>query len=123
MSAMQDPLRPDADAEEVESPLREAPLPELEAGPDFLAGVQSKLHTRSGGKFYRSRWSTTPMATIVQIVSLAMLLVIVLIWLLSGPITSLGPDEGGTAAGQGEGELERPPVRIRIQGPEPASPE
>jgi hypothetical protein len=124
MSAMHDPVRRDAtDPEEGESPLREAPLTEMEPGSDFLAGVQSKLHTRSGGKFYRSRWSATSMSTVVQIVSLAMLLVIVLIWLLSGPVKDLGPDQGGPAVGQGDGELERPPVRIRIQGPEPASPE
>jgi hypothetical protein len=124
MSAMHDPVRrDDADPAEGQSPLQEAPLPEIEPGPDFLAGVQSKLHTRSGGKFYRSRWSTTSMSTVVQIVSLAMLLLSVLIWLLSGPVVSLGPDQGGPAAGQGDGELDRPPVRIRIQGPEPGSPD
>ena len=74
MSAMQDPSRRDdgdhveakADADEGASLLRSAaPLPELEPGPDFLAGVQKKLHVRSGGKFYRSRWSTSPMSVTV----------------------------------------------------------
>lgn len=132
MSAMQDPSRSDdgdlaeadADADDGASLLRStAPLGEIDPGPDFLAGVQKKLHVRSGGKFYRSRWSTSPMSVTVQIVSLAMLLVIVLIWLFSGPVKDLGPDRGAPAAGQGEGQPQRQPVKIRIQGPEPASPE
>jgi hypothetical protein len=89
-----------------------AKLPEIEPPPDFLAGVQAKIHKRSGGKFYRSRWATSPMSTLVQIVSLAMLLAIVLIWLLSSPVRGLGPDTAAPDGGQGL----RPPVKIQSSG-------
>lgn len=124
MTAMSDPARTQpGDDDEGDALLRRAALAELEPDPDFLAGVQSKIHTRSGGKFYRTRWATSPMSIAVQIVSLAMLLVIILVWLLSGPVKDLGPDRGPGAAPSNDEELQRPPVRIRIQGPEPASPE
>ena len=117
MSSMQDPVADDRDDEdETAALLRKAALPEVAPPPDFLADVQAKIHKRSGGKFYRSRWATSPMSTTVQLISLLMLLVIVLIWLLAGPVRDLGPDRGGGA------QDERPPVKIRIQGPEPGSP-
>jgi len=121
MSAMADPLpeRDDSDErDEVDGPPVTARLGEVEPPPDFLAGVQAKIHKRSGGKFYRSRWSTSPASTLVQIVTLAMLLVIVLIWLFAGRMRDLGPDRAGAAPDeQGQpGETPRPPVKIRSSG-------
>jgi hypothetical protein len=118
MSAMSDPKRTDDDEDAI---LRGGGLPELDPGPDFLAGVQTKIHTRSGGKFYRSRWATSPMSVGVQIVSLAMLLVIILVWLLSGPVNNLEADRPARPDVE---ESQRPiEVKIRSQGPEGASSE
>lgn len=115
MSAMSDPAeKRDDDVDEAGALLRKAALPEVEPPPDFLADVQKKLHKRSGGKFYRSRWSTSPLSTTTQLISLVMLIVIVLIWLLAGPVRELGPDTA-------DGDAARPPVKIRIQGPGPGA--
>lgn len=114
MSAMSDPRDEREELEDEPGALPVgAKLPEIEPPPDFLAGVQSKLHKRSGGKFYRSRWSTSPMSTLVQLISLAMLLAIVLIWLLSSPVRGLEPDTGVPAGGT---DQPRPPVKIQSSG-------
>ncbi|MBI2897794.1 MAG: hypothetical protein HYY06_29820 [Deltaproteobacteria bacterium] len=83
------------------------------APPDFLRGVQTKIRRRSRGKFFRNGWTTSPSATTVQIVSLAMLLALILIWILGGPFAEVGPDRG--PANRGEEAL--PPVKIEIRGP------
>ena len=127
MSAMTDPLpahEPDDREESDALPLSER-IGDAEPPPDFLAGVQAKIHARSGGKFYRSRWSTSPMSTLVQIVTLAMLLAIVLIWLFSGPVRDLGPDTAGPAPatrGVDGREAPRPPVRIESKSSGSGSP-
>jgi hypothetical protein len=102
--------------------LRKASLGEVEPPPDFLAGVQAKLHARSGGKFYRSQWSRSRLATTTQIISLLMLLVILLIWLFAGPVKDLGPDREAAGQGDESGEVVRPPVKIRSQAQPRAEP-
>ncbi len=53
--------------------------PALSEGPkvDLLAGVQSRLHKRSAGKFYRDRWSRTagvfPMEVLAVLVLVGLL--------------------------------------------------
>lgn len=51
---------------------------------DVLAGVQRRLHERSGGKFYRDRWSTSrgPLIATYFITSLMMIAVVVVLYLL-----------------------------------------
>ena len=113
MSAMSDPRPHEAEDEAPGALPAGAKLPDVPPPPDFLAGVQSKIRARSGGKFFRSRWATSPMSTFVQIVSLLMLLAIVLIWLFAGPVHDLGPD---TRAPAGAVDHPRPPVKIRSSG-------
>src|SRR5207244_2482544 len=45
---------------------------------DVLAGVQTKLHKRSGGKFYRDRWSRTVGVFPLEVVALLVLVGLVL---------------------------------------------
>lgn len=109
MSAMQDPI-PDREREDDSgSFVRDLASPVVSPPPDFLRGVQSKIRRRSRGKFFRNGWTTSPSATVVQIVSLAMLLALILIWILGGPFADVGPDRGSQEA--------LPPVKIEIQGP------
>lgn len=56
--------------------------------PDVLRGVQQKLRQRSGGKFYRDRWSTSkhpPVATYL-VTSAIMLAVMVAAYAILSPL-------------------------------------
>ncbi|MBN2196621.1 MAG: hypothetical protein JW751_27665 [Polyangiaceae bacterium] len=64
--------------------LREEPEP-----PDVLRGVQRKIRTRSGGKFFSDGWSTErqPPTQTYLVTTLVMLAVIIAIWVVLYPIS------------------------------------
>ena len=60
-----------------------------DAPPDVLAGFQTKLRERSGGKFYEDGWSTSrhPPINTYLITSLMMLAILGLIYALLAPLS------------------------------------
>ncbi len=81
-----DDARPERDLpdEEFTRLLHDALSKQKPARVDVLAGVQRRLHERSGGKFYRDRWSTSrgPLIATYFITSLMMIAVVVVLYLL-----------------------------------------
>lgn len=47
---------------------------------DLLAGVQQRLHRRSGGKFYRNRWSRTVGVMPIEAIAVLVLALLVLLY-------------------------------------------
>ncbi len=70
--------------EELRRLVHDAMSEEESARVDVLAGVQRRLHERSGGKFYRDRWSTSrgPLVSTYFITALMMIAVVVVLYLL-----------------------------------------
>lgn len=52
------------------------------ASPDILHGVQSKLHERSGGRFYRDRYSRMHSTSITIWITAAIIIGACALWLL-----------------------------------------
>ena len=50
--------------------------------PDILRGVQNKLHQRSGGRFYRDRFSRMPSTTITIWITAILIVGACALWLL-----------------------------------------
>lgn len=53
-----------------------------EPAPDVLSGVQSKLHQRSGGRFYRDRFSRMQSTTITIWITTLLIVGACALWLL-----------------------------------------
>lgn len=54
---------------------------------DLLKGVQRRIHTRSGGKFYRDRWSRTAGVFPLEIFAAVLLVALVLAYFAMTSIT------------------------------------
>ena len=67
-----------------------------EAGLDLLDGVQARLHKRSGGKFYRTRWSRWAGVRPLEAIAAAVLVILLLAWLSMTYISGLRPAEPST---------------------------
>lgn len=77
-----------ANQERVREMLRGA-LPEPEAAPDLVRGVQQKIRARSRGKFYADGWSTVkhPPVNTYLATSLMMLFVLAVVYALLHPLS------------------------------------
>lgn len=64
---------------------------------DLLGGVQKRIHKRSGGKFYRDRWSRTAGIFPLEIVAALVLLGLVVAYFAMTAI-SVAPAGGGQTA-------------------------
>jgi anti-sigma factor RsiW len=72
---------------------------------DLLAGVQKRLHKRSGGKFYRTRWSRTsgvfPLEWIATVILLLLMLLYIGMTYVSGVRPAGGPSASESPAHSG----------------------
>lgn len=57
-------------------------IPPASPNANFLAGVQDKLFRRSGGRFYRDRYSRMPAASITLWLTVAVLVAACALWFL-----------------------------------------
>jgi anti-sigma factor RsiW len=64
-----------------------------EPGLDLLAGVQARLEKRSGGKFYKSRYSRSAGVRPLEVIAAAVLIVLLLAYLGMTYISGLRPAE------------------------------
>ena len=69
-----------------------------ETGLDLLAGVQNRLHKRSGGKFYRSRWSRWAGVRPLEAIAAVVLVILLLAYLSMTYISGLRPADPGAHA-------------------------
>ena len=75
---------PSNDEEDLLGALSEEEFERLgeQMGPDILRGVQAKLHRRSGGRFYRDRFSRMHSTTATVWVTAAVIIGACALWLL-----------------------------------------
>jgi anti-sigma factor RsiW len=64
---------------------------------DLLAGVQQRLHTRSGGRFYRNRWSRAAGVRPLEAVAALVLLLLLLVWVGMNFVSGMRPAESDGA--------------------------
>src|SRR5262249_51543481 len=63
---------------------------------DLLGDVQKRLHKRSGGKFYKSRWSRAVGVVPLEALAGVVLLLLLIVYLGMTYITNLAPAGGGS---------------------------
>lgn len=70
---------------------------------DLLGDVQKRLHKRSGGKFYKSRWSRTVGVVPLEAIAAVLLVVLLLVYLGMTFITNVAPAGNGGSGGASNG--------------------
>ncbi len=63
----------------------------VERGLDLLGGVQKRLHKRSGGRFYRTRWSRLAGVRPLEAMAAIVLLILIIAYLSMTYISGLRP--------------------------------
>ena len=82
---------------------------------DLLADVQKRLHKRSGGKFYRTRWSRWAGVMPLEAIAGVILLLLVLIYVGMTYISGLRPAGEGTVVVPARDSPTPPPHQARPQ--------
>jgi hypothetical protein len=76
---------------------------------DLLAGVQARLHRRSAGKFYRSRWARTVGVFPYELMAVVVLVLLLIAYVCMTYVSGLRPAESPS------GPVQRPTAPVRPQ--------